>query len=244
MSPKRKPTKKARANTILKPFHLQRGLSAGSDYRIRLARPGEADIVRTLLADTGTAMDDDHLASIDSGIISAGLLPSLTAKEPFEPLSQTLASDASAGELVTGVLKLSAVLVATTHNDEVVAALDAHPPASLLPKAIDAGINKHHALLSVLVIIKIAGVAVAPDHRGNYLGTKLLKRCTQLYFQLGYQLAYGQFDTARNLGSFYTDRGFTLLDSRESISLEERLTLPITIGADTGEQMFYKWNRN
>ena len=49
-------------------------------------------------------------------------------------------------------------------------------------------------------------MAVAEPDRRRGIGTALINACTELYFQLGYHLAYGQFSARAGLASYYGGR--------------------------------------
>ena len=94
---------------------------------------------------------------------------------------------------------LSAVLVAETPSHTLAGAIEARPPSWIFADAANAGVPLPQALLGTIAVIKICGVAVAEPARGSRIGTTLINACIGLYFQLGYLLAYGQFDARDGL---------------------------------------------
>lgn len=48
------------------------------------------------------------------------------------------------------------------------------------------------------------------------LSAALIARCVQLYWQLDYTLLFGEFDTTRALGPYYTRQGFSVLRPGEA----------------------------
>ncbi|MCH7230277.1 GNAT family N-acetyltransferase [Glycomyces sp. L485] len=236
--------KAASTSAVLRPNGLRHGLAAGGGYRIRLARPGESMVARELLVMSGELPEEDNLAAIEAAEIGNNLFKGLAARDPFETLALALTTEAAAGNLVGALVKLSVVLVVVDRDRNLVGAAEAVPPGSIIAKATEAGVDRTHALLAALVLVKVRRLAVLPDHRGRGLATALLRCCTRLYFQLGYQLAYGQFDAdSAHLTDFYGANGFEVLPSEQAISLEARLTLPIHLGANRGEHLFYQWAR-
>ncbi|GAA1889512.1 GNAT family N-acetyltransferase [Streptantibioticus ferralitis] len=81
---------------------------------------------------------------------------------------------------------------------------------------------------------------MAEQARGQGLAGALLKRAWQIYQQLGFFLAYGQFDVGSGLEAFYGSHGFAVHTPGERLSLE-RINLPMAINAGPGEQLFSRW---
>lgn len=68
------------------------------------------------------------------------------------------------------------------------------------------------------------------------MGAVLLKRCSQLYWQLDVMLLYGEFETKRALGPFHARQGFTVLEPGESTGVGYVLAgRSIGLGAGPGE---------
>ncbi|HEX5297910.1 MAG TPA: hypothetical protein VFW50_13060 [Streptosporangiaceae bacterium] len=71
--------------------------------------------------------------------------------------------------------------------------------------------------------------------------TALLGTCLQLYFQLGYLLAYGQFRAGSGLDTYYRRLGFDVLAPGEGISLTERLGMSVGLAPESGKRFFLRW---
>lgn len=67
------------------------------------------------------------------------------------------------------------------------------------------------------------------------------RRCLQLYFQLGYYAAYGQFASGSSLETYYTRQGFEVLREGEGLDLTMNLGLPFGIQPEPGERLFVRW---
>ena len=65
----------------------------------------------------------------------------------------------------------------------------------------------------------------ADEQMPRELGTALITTCTELYFQVDYLLAYGQFGADSGSETYPTRLGFDVLDSEIGISLDARLHL-------------------
>lgn len=98
-----------------------------------------------------------------------------------------------------------------------------------------------NVLVAAQAIIKIKGVAVDPAARGAGLGTALIKRCVQLYRQLGWFVIYGQFDAKSGLDTDYAQRGFEILAAGEPLRLEPLLGFPLDIQPTPSERLFVRW---
>jgi GNAT superfamily N-acetyltransferase len=90
-------------------------------------------------------------------------------------------------------------------------ALLARPPASVMAQAAAAGVPVRLALVGTAAVVKINDIAVDETSRGKGIGMALLGTCLQLYFQLGYLLAYGQFRVDSGLAAYYHRLGFDVL---------------------------------
>ncbi len=96
--------------------------------------------------------------------------------------------------------------------------------------------------MSMLTYAKIKAVAVSEDARGRGIGAALLKQCVQLYEQLDYTLLFGEFDTGRDLGPYYTRQGFNVLRPEQAIDVGTLLAgIPLHLGAGPGLTFFYRW---
>ncbi|GGV03701.1 hypothetical protein GCM10010211_83700 [Streptomyces albospinus] len=125
-----------------------------------------------------------------------------------------------------------------------VGALLALPPGTAVQTVQEAGCPQY-ALLAMLKYVKIKALVMAQKAQGQGLGAALLKRCTQLYWQLDFMLLYGEFESERALRPFYERQGFTVLEPGESTDVGYALTgRPIGLGAGPGDQFFLRWRKN
>jgi GNAT superfamily N-acetyltransferase len=131
--------------------------------------------------------------------------------------------------------------VAESAGHRVCGALLALPPAAVMAHAASAGVPVQRALVGTAAIVKINGIAVDETSRNKGIGTALLGICLQLYFQLDYLLAYGQFRAGSGLDNYYLKLGFDVLAPEEGISLSERLAIPVGLTPEPGERFFLRW---
>lgn len=122
-----------------------------------------------------------------------------------------------------------------------IGALHALPPASVLAQVMGKGVPAELATVGAFAVVKIRAVAVAESARGQGVAAALLKRCLQLYFQLGYFVAYGQFSNGSGLETYYARQGFQVLGDGEGLDLGPNLGLPFGIQAEPGERLFLRW---
>ncbi|WP_405876897.1 hypothetical protein [Streptomyces sp. NBC_00005] len=53
---------------------------------------------------------------------------------------------------------------------------------------------------------------------------------------------FGEFETPRDLGPYYTRQGFTVLRPGQAIDVDTLLAgVPIQLGAGPGETFFHRW---
>jgi GNAT superfamily N-acetyltransferase len=131
---------------------------------------------------------------------------------------------------------LTALLVAENARHRACGALLARPPAAVMAQAAAAGVPVRLALVGTAAVVKINDIAVDETSRGKGIGMALLGTCLQLYFQLGYLLAYGQFRVDSGLAAYYHRLGFDVLAPGQGISLTERLGMPVGLAPESGER--------
>ncbi len=182
---------------VLTRAKLREGLSGPAQTRIRLARPEESSQVAELLLAADANVEAGQLDALAAGRCSEWLLQSLSTgtRELVAPLAQA----ASEERLQDAADALTLPLVAQARDGELLGALLALPPGTLVRSVSETGYEPH-ALLAMLKYAKIKAIAVSPDARGQGLGAALLKRCMQVYWQVDYILLYGQFASERGLG--------------------------------------------
>lgn len=222
----------------LTPQMLPGGMPGPGGVSLRLARPGETAAVSRLLAAADVELAADVAAAVEDGTIGATLLKGLADGQ--DQLIRALAIAAHTSEPETAMPGLSIVLVAEAAGD-LAGAIEARPPSWIFADAARNGVPLPHALLGTAVVIKFCAVAVAEPDRRRGIGTALINTCTELYFQLGYHLAYGQFSARAGLASYYERLGFTVQPPGTAISLSEPLGLPVAIAATPGDRLFTRW---
>ncbi|MBT2423693.1 GNAT family N-acetyltransferase [Streptomyces sp. ISL-22] len=213
------------------------GLPGPGGVRIRHALPEEADKVTALLKTAADDLETGHLEALAEGRCGMWLLDGLAGARLVEPLVRAAADDVK-----SAAAAMSLPLVAQDRDGNVVGALLAVPSGTVISTVSQLPGHGQHALLSMLKYAKIKAVAVGEEARGRGIGAALLKRCVQLYWQLDYMLLFGEFDTERELGPYYTRQGFTVLRPGETIDVGTVLAgVPIQLGAGPGETLFHRW---
>jgi GNAT superfamily N-acetyltransferase len=214
------------------------GLPGPDGVRIRYAVPEEADVVTALLKTAANDLETGHLEALADGQCGTWLLDGLAGANLIEPLVRS----ASAGSLQPAAAALSLPLVAQDRDGQVVGALLGVPSGTVISTVTQLPGHDQYALLSMLKYAKIKAVAVREDARGHGIGAALLKRCVQAYWQLDYMLLFGEFETGRDLGAYYTRQSFTVLRPGQAIDVGTLLVgVPIQLGAGPGETLFYRW---
>lgn len=184
-------------------------------------------------------IEQGHLDAIAAGQGGSWILEGLAGAD--RALTEPLVRAAAEGRLQEAATALTLPLVVQDSGGELVGALLALPPGTVVQTVREAGYEQH-ALLAMLKYAKIKALAVPSQAQGRGLGAALLKRCLQVYWQLDYMLVYGQYEVDRALGPFYTGQGFTVLQPGETTDVGYLLTgRPIGLGAGPGEHLFFRW---
>jgi GNAT superfamily N-acetyltransferase len=241
---RRTPVRTAPARTVsagpeLDAAALVQGLPIPGGVLLRMARPGDSAEVSRLLAMAGVDLPPYLADAIDNQDIGSTLMHALEGGN--DQILTALATAAHRGDPNLAMPGLTALLVAEDARHHACGALLALPPAAVMAKAAGAGIPVQLALVGTAAIVKINGIAVDESSRGNGIGTALLGTCLQMYFQLNYLMAYGQFRADSGLETYYRRLGFDVLAPGEGISLSERLAMPIGLTPESGERFFLRW---
>ncbi|MFF3159484.1 GNAT family N-acetyltransferase [Streptomyces sp. NPDC057910] len=206
--------------------------------RVRLIRPGEEHAADALMRLAGVELDPYLERAIGDGSIAHTLLTGLDHNR--DAYYETALKACMRPQLIEGMPSMSLVLVAEDEAGDVVGVLAGMPAATMLKEASNSGYKPEQLVTLSLVIAKLQALAVAEHTRGQGLAGALLKRAWQIYQQLGFFLAYGQFDVGSGLEAFYGTHGFAVHTPGERLSLE-RINLPMAINAGPGEQLFSRW---
>ncbi|MFA3838635.1 GNAT family N-acetyltransferase [Streptomyces aureus] len=240
MAKKRKIRPQSGVMRLTKQRLTEGGLPGPDGALIRYPRSEEAAQVGALLKRATEEIEQGYIDSIAAGQCGGWLLDGLS---DTENLLEPLVRAAAAGRFVQAAAALTLPLVVQDKEGELVAALLAVPPGTVVSTVRQLPGYEQHALLAMLKYAKIKGVAVRKDAHGRGLGAALLKRCAQMYWQLDFMLLFGEFETSRALGPYYTRQGFTVLEPGQTTDVGTLLTgRPIGLGAGPGETFFYQWS--
>ncbi|MET8405946.1 GNAT family N-acetyltransferase [Streptomyces sp900116325] len=214
------------------------GVPGPDGVRIGFAVPGEAGTVTALLKAAADDLETGHLEALARGRCGTWLLGALAGAD----LGELLVRAAAAGDLQSAAAELSLPLVARDGDGQVTGALLGVPSGTVVSGLSRLPVSRQQILMSMLTYAKIKALAVSEDARGRGIGSALLKRCVQLYGQLDYTLLFGEFDTGRDLGPYYTQQGFAVLRPGQAVDVGTLLTgVPLHIGAGPGLTFFYRW---
>ncbi|MDF3294263.1 GNAT family N-acetyltransferase [Streptomyces silvisoli] len=214
------------------------GVSGPDGVRIGFAVPEEAGAAAALLKAAADDLETGHLEALARGRCGTWLLDALAGGDLGEPLVRATA----AGELQAAAAELSLPLVARDGDGQVTGALLGVPSGTVVSGLSRLPVSRRQILMSMLTFAKIKAIAVSEDARGRGIGAALLKRCVQLYEQLDYTLLFGEFDTGRELGPYYTRQGFNVLRPEQAIDVGTLLAgIPLHLGAGPGLTFFYRW---
>jgi GNAT superfamily N-acetyltransferase len=235
----RKPSGDGNQRAPITASALLRGLPAPNRCRIRLAQAADVPAAARLLTFAEPTLDEEAELLGRSPWMAKGLLSGLNNASDgvLRHTMQALREDGTRGAF----LSMSILLVAVDDNQQIQASLLALPPARVLHDALDKGVDILNVLVAAQAIVKLKGVAVSPAARGSGIGSAMIRRCVQLYRQLGWHVVYGQFDAAGGLDSYYSARGFEVLDRGQALNLEPLLGFPLGIYTRPQERLFVRW---
>lgn len=234
-----KTTKKARHTPPPSADRVRAGWQGPAGARIRLARPQDAEAADALLATAGEGVQflPELRSAIENGSVASTMLDGLGGPKAYRhAASLAFTSQPMTEALATVCLPL----VATDERDRTIGVLSATAPGTLMDMAMKSGFGTDKAMALSLFVAKIHGLAVAEHARGQGIAAALLKRAWQVYQQLGYYMAYGSYETDRDLGAFYTRCGWTVHAPGEAFSLD-LIALPFRLGAGDDQCMFTRW---
>ncbi|MEU0820341.1 GNAT family N-acetyltransferase [Streptomyces mirabilis] len=213
------------------------GVLVPDGVRIGFARAEEAATVTLLLEAAADDLEVGHLEALARGECGTWLLDALGGADLGELLMQA----AGAGELHRAAGELSLPLVARDSDGQVVGALLGVPSGTVVSGLARLSVSKPQILMSMLSYAKIKAVAVSEDVRGRGIGAALIARCARVYWQLDYMLLFGEFDTTRALGPYYTRQGFSVLEPGQGIDVGTWLAgVPLYLGAGPGLTFFHR----
>jgi ribosomal protein S18 acetylase RimI-like enzyme len=231
----------SRAPRPLRRADLLDGVPGPGRTTLRLGRPEDRPDLARLLALTGEQPEEQVFASIGAGAAATLVLGGLETDRDglLQQIGPMLATGDGLYDVAVGLMS---VLVAEDAAGAKVGVLLAHPPTRVLQQIGAAGVPLPQLIVTALAVVKIKGLAVDERVRGQGVGSALLRHCTRMYLQLGYYLIYGQLVTGRGLESYYANRGFTVLDKYERLSLDVIVGFPVSFGPDDAqERLFARW---
>lgn len=238
-SKRKRPAKVSERIPSITPDRLARGWSGPEGTKIRLLTVAEVDRWLEILEAVRIDHETELLAALRDGSLGWLLPTGLTGGS--EAMLHKFGDDLFRGNSVHAMAGLSTALVAEDRDGRLVGALHALPPAGVLAQVMTKGVPAELATVGAVAVVKIRAVAVDEQVRGQGVGAALLRRCLQLYFQLGYYVAYGQFTDGSGLETYYTRQGFEVLREGEGLDLTMSLGLPFGIQAEPGERLFVRW---
>jgi GNAT superfamily N-acetyltransferase len=224
--------------SVLTAQGLVDGVALADGVQIRLARVGDVEVARRLIAlvGSGVSLEAEMVAAVEAGRVGAAVLQGLS--EGPEALTRLLAVGVHEGEgsMQDVLAGLTSMLVADHPVDGVVGVLLALPPAAALSHT---GLPEMEALVGLVKVIKLKAVAVDAAHRGAGIGAALVRTSCRLYAQLGYAMMYGQFRMGSGLEAYYQRLGFAVLDKGAGFQLP-MFSVPFGIRTEPGEQIFVR----
>ena len=225
---------------------LAEGLPRPAGVKLRSARPGESDEANQLLRLAGVEFHPGVARAIETRVISSALLRALEPGHRTELLDD-LAAVAGAGsdEAMRALAGMDAVLVAEDAAGELVGAIWAGPPFKRFLEIEEAGVSFVQARWAgPAAVVKLRSLGVDENARGAGIGMALVTHCTQLYFELGYRLAFGQIRSGFGLETYYPKLGFEVLPEEKPIRIDGLLGLPFSevgINAKPQERLIARW---
>ena len=125
---------------------------------------------------------------------------------------------------------MATVIVAEDPTGELVGAMLAAPPFEWFAEVREADVSPLRSSMVMMagaaMLVKLRSLAVDESARGAGIGAALVTDCTNLYFELGYRLAFGQIRLGSGLETYYPKLGFKVLAEREAIRVDTLLRLP------------------
>ncbi|GAA3144171.1 GNAT family N-acetyltransferase [Planomonospora alba] len=240
MAPSRKiPGGSGRIPTIT-PERLARGWSGPNGTKIRTLADGEADRWLELLELAGVEHEDVLLSALRGGALGWLLPLGLSAgrKAMKHRFLETVLerTEEAAAHAMAG---LSVPLIVQDRDGHLIGALNAVSlPPPVVASAADRGVPFEVMIEALTTVVKIRAVAVDEQARGQGIGSALLTRCLQVYFQLGFHLAYGHFRAGSGLEVFYSGCGFDVLAEQSVLDFGVYLGLPFRLLPEEGERIF------
>ncbi|NUK21681.1 GNAT family N-acetyltransferase [Streptomyces lunaelactis] len=229
----------AKKAPLLSADRVRTGWQGPAGTLIRLARSQDAGAADALLATSGDGVQflPELRAAIEDGSAASTMLAGLDGLKAYRRAASVAFTSQPMTEALTTVCL---TLVATDDQDRTIGALSATAPGTLIDMAMKNGFSPDRAMALSLFVGKVHGLAVAEHARGQGIAAVLLKRTWQVYQQLGYYVVYGSYEADRDLGAFYSRRGWAVHAPGESFSLDP-IALPFRLGAGADQCMFTRW---
>ena len=206
--------------------------------RVRMARPQEVDVFRTLVARSGVPVEREVAQGISDRTLGRSLLEAAAHGDTSRLRSAARNVDRYDGLLALFV-DVSLALVAVTEDGSVQGALQGIAPGNLAVRLLEQGWPPRKVASLVIRAGKVSAVGVASDATRTGVGTLLLKEACRLYFASGFYLVYGYFrrDDPGFLEDFYQRAGFAVSQNpamrRVLFGFDE-----VDIGVEADQKMF------
>jgi GNAT superfamily N-acetyltransferase len=215
-----------------------------------LAQPGESDQADRLLKLAGVGLPPEIVEAIECQRVSSALVRALGSGHEFDLLGDlTAAAESRDLERVARAWAgMATVVVAEDPTGELVGAMFAAPPFEWFDEVSAADVSPRRSMMVSMagpgVVVKLRSLGVEEAARGAGIGAALATRCTNLYFELGYRLAFGQIRLGSGLENYYPKLGFEVLAEGEAIRVDALLRLPnaeMAIAPLPQERLIARW---
>lgn len=204
--------------------------------RIRPAVAGDREVIDELLSAAHTRLNGYTVQGLTDPTRSTGLGWAIHNKNEFARALQVGPEEAG--------YSLTTLLVAENDANEVVGCILAGPAEHVIETAMAQAPPEDRmrtAVAAFLGLVKLHGISVRPDHRGQGIAAALLRKVVGSYTQAKRLLMYGQFKTTEKLEDFYRSQGFQIPAAGTSLST---LTIfrpnDVMLAHEPGYRLFYR----
>lgn len=204
--------------------------------RIRPAVGGDREAIDELLSAAHTRLNEYLAKGLTDPTRSTGFGWAIHNKNEFSHALQIGPEEAA--------YSLTTLLVAENDANEVVGCIYAGPAEHVMDTAmaqVPQEDRMRTAITAFLGLVKLHGISVRPDHRGQGIAAALLRKVVGSYTQAKRLLMYGQFKTTEELDDFYRGQGFQVPEAGTSLST---LTMfrpnDVVLAHEPGYRLFYR----